>query len=55
MGRAMSTPIPNTVEELVQLWRASDARAWSEAEIRSSKEKIRETLRRFKRDDEAER
>jgi predicted nucleotidyltransferase len=46
----MTRSTPNSVEELMRLWRASDAN-----EIRVAKEKIRETLRQFRRDDEAAR
>lgn len=52
----MSTPTPNSVEELLKIWRAHDIKASSPDEIRAAKERIRETLRNLTRpDDEATR
>jgi hypothetical protein len=43
---AMSTSTPNSVEQLVKLWRDHDVKASSPEAIRAAKEKIRDFFRK---------
>ncbi len=42
----MSEPTPETVEQLVKLWRDHDIKASSPEEIRKAKEKIKDFFRK---------
>ena len=53
----MSTPTPDSVEQLIKLWRAADREANSPTARAAAEERTREAMRKLRppRDDEAER